>query len=834
MNASNGIDADSIVCKEARKEGVSFEQLLETSEIGRLQFDGKGTIQTMNPVVARWFGYSTTEAMLHEIHADVCRLFVDAFECRNLLKAAASNVEGMYRECLQRGRDGAPFWLGYIIHGHCGGGDPACDRYEAWLVPIDRYKHIETACEEKNGELRALQFIGQETARNPSIAAICRAGVQGMLQAVDADMAFVFLRDKDRLFLQEIFPDSSRSVMNQVPIHRVGECLCGLCVQQNEALFSKNIFEDSRCSWQECKAIGVRSFAALPLQEKGNAFGVIGLGSFRIMDFEGHRLFLETLSHQIAVSLLNAKLYQSVKEAMEQSRESERAILQEQWRLRTILEAVPFGICMFKTGTALSYANPIFLDLFGYDVSVFSDERTWFERLFPDHGVREKAWNFWIRHRQKKERSDRNSAVFEVCCADGSKKHVRFWIVPLESGESILICEDITERLMLEEQLQQAQKMESIGVLAGGIAHDFNNLLQAIRGQAQLLMIENREDDPRTERIQAIDASVERGAKLVRQLLLFSRKSKPVRTRIDLNDLIAREIDIIERTIPKMVRISFEPDPELWPIMADSVQIEQLLLNLAINAADAMPEGGHLMLSTQNVAFPCPAGGSSRQAETDRYVRLRVTDTGCGIPEDIRKHIFEPFFSTKSPGKGTGLGLASVYGIVKAHDGEILCESELGKGTTFQIDFPASEPFPPSSCTHPVDTRPIHPGKGTILVVDDVADIRSLLKEMLEHCGYEVLTAESGEDALRIHEHPPAPIDLTILDLGMPGMGGYQCLKRLQETNPEIKVLIASGYGEQAVLQSALMKGCVAFVPKPFRLQDLLNRIQSLIQSEGP
>ena len=328
------------------------------------------------------------------------------------------------------------------------------------------------------------------------------------------------------------------------------------------------------------------------------------------------------------------------------------------------------------------------------------------------------------------------------------------------------ISTDITERKRaeaerekLQTQLQQAQKMEAVGTLAGGIAHDFNNLLQAINGYTQLLMMEKTKDDPEYKSLNEIFKSSSRAAELVRQLLLFSRKAEAVRKPVELNHEVEEARKILERTIPKMVNIEVHTGGRLSNLMADPVQIEQILLNLGKNAADAMPYGGKLIFETENITIDDEYCRNHLGAEPGNYVLLTVTDTGEGIDDETKEKIFEPFFTTKEFGKGTGLGLASVYGIVKEHGGYIMCYSEVGIGTTFKIYLPAMEEPKTEPDIKVSDERP-KGGTETILLVDDESSIRDFASQVLLKFGYSPLTAASGEEALEIYSNHRDEIDL--------------------------------------------------------------------------
>ena len=387
---------------------------------------------------------------------------------------------------------------------------------------------------------------------------------------------------------------------------------------------------------------------------------------------------------------------------------------------------------------------------------------------------------------------------------------------------------DISERKHLEAQLQQAQKMEAIGTLASGIAHDFNNLLQAINGYTQLLLLDKEEDDPEYRSLAAIQKSGNRAAELVRGLLLFSRKAEIERKPLELNVEVEHARKVLERTIPKMVDIEIHLGSRIWLIMADPVQIEQIILNLGKNAADAMPEGGRLVIETANIVVDEAYAKQYPDAQTGRYALLTISDTGHGMDHETQKKIFDPFFTTKEIGQGTGLGLASVYGIVKSHGGAIGCYSEIEQGTSFKIYFPAMEE-PATEREKNIATVPPKGGNEVILLVDDEETIRGFAEQALVRFGYQVFTASNGEEALKVYQSNPGRIDLVVMDIGMPGMGGHRCLRELLQINPEVKVLIASGYSIHGQVEKSIEAGAVGYVGKPYQLSDLLGSVRSAL-----
>jgi signal transduction histidine kinase/CheY-like chemotaxis protein/PAS domain-containing protein len=399
------------------------------------------------------------------------------------------------------------------------------------------------------------------------------------------------------------------------------------------------------------------------------------------------------------------------------------------------------------------------------------------------------------------------------------KLHVRTDITPLKQAQE--------ESSRLESQLRQSQKLEAVGTLAGGIAHDFNNLLQGIQSYAEVLLLDKEQGTREYAKLMAIQQAAERGASLTRQLLTFSRSMESSFQPVDLNALINRSMDFLKRILPKMIQIEPVLDHELDRVSADASQIEQILLNLALNARDAMEEGGRLRILTRNVQLQGSFCRTHFGVERGEYVLLEVSDNGHGMDAEISEHVFEPFFTTKASGKGTGLGLAMVYGIVKNHLAHIECESHPGKGSSFRIYLPVTDD--PTIKNESAKMEPVSRGTETVLLVDDEDFVRIVATEALQRFGYRVLCATTGEEALEIFEEEGDRIQLVILDLVMPGMGGKQCLLRLLEKKPEINIVIASGYSEEMASVDFVKMGARRFISKPYNIQQLLSGIREVL-----
>ncbi|HJP95477.1 MAG TPA: response regulator [Pyrinomonadaceae bacterium] len=387
------------------------------------------------------------------------------------------------------------------------------------------------------------------------------------------------------------------------------------------------------------------------------------------------------------------------------------------------------------------------------------------------------------------------------------------------------------EQLRLsEEQLRMSQKLEAVGQLAGGVAHDFNNLLTVITGYSDLVLAQLSDSDDNRPKIAEIKRAAQRAASLTRQLLAFSRKQVLQPKFFNLNDLVADMSKMLQRLIGENIEMTTSLGPEA-PIYADPGQIEQVLMNLVVNARDAMPSGGRITIETSRVEIDDNYSSTHLSAQPGSYVMLAVSDTGSGMDAETRKHIFEPFFTTKENGRGTGLGLSTVYGIVKQSGGSIWLYSEPGQGTVFKIYIPLATIKQIESSTAPTPAA-IPRGAETILIVEDEPQIRQLAVECLTHCGYKVLSSPNGVEALKLVDNTVQPIDLVVSDVVMPKMSGRELVQRISEVQPLIKVLFMSGYTNDAIVNHGVLDGGTWFIQKPFAFEALARRVREVLDND--
>jgi len=520
-----------------------------------------------------------------------------------------------------------------------------------------------------------------------------------------------------------------------------------------------------------------------------------------------------------------------VTDVTEQQR-AEEVLRQSEERYRTIFESIDDDYFETDLEGFFTFLNgPVSWTQFRRDELI----GTKFERyVTPEMARRIRAVFNTIYREDKSQRIPE----CEIILKDGTTGHLEMSVSLIRDARGLPVgfrgvTRDVSDRFAMEaehrklmEQLHEAQKMEAVGTLAGGIAHDFNNLLMGIQGYTSLMLLEVDPAHRYFEQLKSVQTLVQSGAGLTRQLLGFARAGRYEVLATDLNDLTAKSINLFGRT-RKEIRIFEKYAEKLWPVEVDRGQIEQMLLNLFVNAWQAMPGGGSLYIETNNIVMEEPLV-KFYDLKSGRYVKISITDTGIGMDEKTRQRIFDPFFTTKGLGRGTGLGLASAYGIAKGHAGVITVYSEKGQGTTFNIYLRASSKTIPRE--ESVETEPA-PGLETILLIDDERVITEVTGRLLKELGYTVMTANNGEEAIRIYTEKHADIDLVIIDMIMPGMSGSDTFDRLKAINPSIRTILSSGYSLNGQASRILRKGCKSFLQKPFGIGELSKKIREALAS---
>ena len=513
-------------------------------------------------------------------------------------------------------------------------------------------------------------------------------------------------------------------------------------------------------------------------------------------------------------------------EDITEQKQADAALRASEEKYRKSFDEDLSGVYIANPEGKLQACNPTFLHIFGF-ATLEEAMGTDLALLCPNPGDRETT----IQRLRKHKKLEHEEA--ELRRKDGKPVYVVESLYGTFDDQGTLLeikgyIFDDTNRKRLEQQLRQSQKIEAMGRLAGGIAHDFNNLLTCINGYTELLMSQMPAPDPQRRFVEEIHAAGERAAQLTRQLLAFSRRQVLQPEVLDLNHIVREMERMLQRLIGEDIHLSIDLNPQLGHVKADPGQMEQVLMNLVVNARDAMPNGGHLSIQTENVLLGEDFVREHEGSSPGQYVLLTVSDNGCGISAEARAHLFEPFFTTKDAGKGTGLGLSTVYGIVKQSEGYISVESQAGLGSTFAVYLPRVEGAPSPANRARVAVAQ-HCGSETILLVEDEESVLELARRLLLLHGYRVLAARDGAAALQICREHDAPIHLLVTDVVMPVIGGCDLARQVVAVRPEVKVLFMSGYSEEAILHRGFLEPNTAFLLKPFSTSSLTDKVREML-----
>ncbi|MGA8214856.1 MAG: ATP-binding protein [Candidatus Sulfotelmatobacter sp.] len=614
---------------------------------------------------------------------------------------------------------------------------------------------------------------------------------------------------------------------------QIGPCAgsCGTAAYRRQPVIVSDIATDPL--WAECRHLalphGLRACWSTPIASQDG--GILGTFAIyyrepRTPDSE-HLQLIAHATHLAAV-------------AMEWDR-AQAELRSAENRYRTLVERLPAVTYIAELGPCgrWHYVSPQIESMLGFSPTDWlSDSANWINRIHAEDRESVLA----AEERFQKNR-DLYQAEYRMFARDGRVLWFRDEAVMLPTAEDQPCLMqgamyDTTERKRLEDQLLHSQKMEAVGLLAGGVAHDFNNLLMLIQAHNERLRGGLAPDAPIQKESLGIEHAVTRAASLTGRLLAFSRKQVLQPQVMDLNEVLAEVAKMLDRLIEKNITLRVAPAPQLWPVKADPGQVEQLIMNLAVNARDAMPDGGQLLIETRNAEI----GGDDPRlrdgVQPGRYVMLIVSDTGVGMDSETQAHMFEPFFTTKEPGKGTGLGLPIVYGVVKQTGGWTHVQSKPGQGTTFEIYLPwAEETETEIKTSAPVsemqaDLAAAPRGTETILLVEDESGIRELAGEFLRRQGYKVLHGMDGNEALRIAEGHEDLIHLLVTDMAMPNVGGKELAQRLRKVRPQIKVLFMSGYPDHPALADGGLGGQTTLLQKPFSLDTLAHKVRTLLDQK--
>jgi len=698
--------------------------------------------------------------------------------------------------------------------------------YEAVRQELAERQRAEAEIRKRTAQLEALRAVGLEITAQLDLDTLLRFIVSRAVELLGGNAGGLYLYRPEQDVLEWAMAVGPSMAPLGAILHR-GEGLSGKVWDTGEP-----IIVDNYQLWEGRAAIydgyPWQAVVGVPVYWGEEFLGVLNVNTNLPHIFSPDDAGLLSLfATQAAIALRNARLYEAAQQELAERKRTEEALRESEEKYRNLVERANDGIVIVQDAL-LKYANSRLAEITGYTVEEMIGT-PYADYIHPDELPKV------VERYERRMAGEEVRSIYETALKrkNGSRVDVELnaGIITFQGKPADLVfVRDISERKRLEEQLLQAQKMEAVGRLAGGVAHDFNNLLTAIIGYSELLLMSFVPGNPRRKDVEEIKKAADRAAALTRQLLAFSRKQMLQPQVLNLNLVVTGIEKMLRRMIGEDIELVTILDAELGLVKADPGQIDQVIMNLAVNARDAMPQGGKLTIETKNAYLDEEYAQQHVEVQPGPYVMLAMSDTGVGMDEEIKSHLFEPFFTTKEVGKGTGLGLATVYGIIKQSGGHIWVYSEPGQGTTFKIYLPMIEgvvepaglPLPPDETLH---------GAETILLVEDDSLVRELASRVLIRHGYLVLEAYDGEKALRICQEYQKPIHLLVTDVVMPGgMSGRQLAENMTTMHPETRVLYMSGYTDNAIVHHGMLKPGITFLQKPFTPEALARKVREVLK----
>jgi PAS domain S-box-containing protein len=782
-----------------------LEQLFQSAPEGIAILDPRYHITHVNAEFTRMFGYTQEEARGRMLGEIVVPAGLDAEI--DFIHSALTKGQKISLESKRRRKDGSLLDVSIV-------GMPV--RVRGGQIAV--YAIFRDISERKQAE--ALQSALYRIARITSSAGDLQhfyAAIHGIVgELMYARNFYIALYDRESKLLN--FPYFVDEVDPAPAPKPLGNGLTEYVLRSGEPLLATPEVFERLVAEDKAACIGAPSvdWLGVPLKIGDRAIGVLAVQSYsREVRFGSQEKEILTFVSQHVATAIEHKRH-------------EQALRDSEARYRSLVQSAVYGIYRSTLEGHFLDVNPALISMLGYqsaaevraldpqnDIYVRAEDR---QRLRREYELHRRLDDFEVKWKRK----------------DGKAITVRL------SGRAVnqagedevleIIAEDVTERRILEDQFRQAQKMEAVGRLAGGVAHDFNNLLMVIGGYTYVLLNQLGPGDPRRKKAEAIQEATERAATLTRQLLAFGRKQVLELKVIDLNAVVADISKLLRPLIGEDIEVVVACDPALGRTKADPGQVEQVIMNLAVNARDAMPSGGKLIIQTRNADLDDGYQRAHASVKPGPYVMLAVSDTGCGMDAETQLRIFEPFFTTKEKGKGTGLGLSTVYGIVKQSGGYVFVDSEPGRGATFKIYLPRVEEE--AAAGLPERTARLGcRGSESILLVEDEESVRELIAEALQAQGYNVLVAGNGQEALALAAPAHCRIDLMITDVVMPGMSGRELTTRMAQSRPGLRVLYLSGYTEDAIVHHGVLDAETAFLQKPFSLDALACKVREVLDA---
>jgi two-component system, cell cycle sensor histidine kinase and response regulator CckA len=765
-----------------------------------------GTILFANGAFRNSLGYNPEELVGRNFRALVHAIDAEHIG-EHLQEVAAAPGSSVRERCRLRTRDCSWRWFELVCHNRL---------EDSGIEGILLSAQDVTALQRMESERQVISDVVHALNQTSNLDQLLTGIHEALKRIVSAQNCFVALHDPEHGTFE--FPFFADEYDTAPPPQEIGRSCTAYVFRTGRAMLIPQSDFDRLVALGEVELIGspAPAWLGVPLKTPTATIGVLVVqhyqneNAYDIRDLE----FLDSVGGHIALAI--------------ERRRAEEELRKNESILRLLFEHNPMPTWLYEV-ESLKFlrVNQAAVQLYGYSHEEF--EKMSILAIRPD-SEREKA------------------AAYVREMEDGTQEH-GFWLHKAKDGKTfeveiishalvyagkrvrLVVAQDISERRNLELQLRQSQKMEAIGRLAGGVAHDFNNLLMVIKGHTELLLNVLPPSDHVARKIEQIDRSADRAAALTRQLLAFSRLQVLQPQVINLNSVVEEMGKLLPRLIGEDIELVVRADQELGAIRADASQMEQVIMNLAVNARDAMPNGGKLFIETRNADLDQTYTASHPLMKPGAYIQLTVSDTGCGMDEETQSHIFEPFFTTKEKGKGTGLGLATVYGIVKQSGGFIWVYSELGKGTAFKIYIPRVEQVHEQSGA-PASTAEVPTGTETVLLTEDEQDVREIAREFLESGGYKVVEAKDASEAIQLARQHDGSIDLLVTDMVMPGMTGQELAVQLQREYPGLCIVFMSGYSEHAATEMAIADPSIRLLSKPFSRGALLRTVREILHSQ--
>jgi PAS domain S-box-containing protein len=686
--------------------------------------------------------------------------------------------------------------------------------YQATLKELTERERAEEALRRRNRELTLLNQVIAASAASLDPESILETACRELALAFEVSLAVACLPNEKRtamVAVAEYLAESQPSLLNTtIPI--ADNPMVQHLLTTKVPISVDNVQDDSRLAQNLdlLRQYNATSVLIVPLTIEEEIIGTLNLSAPESRSFSTEEIDLVwRVAEQVSGALARTRLDK------------------ERRQLSTAIEQTAESVIITDTKGTIVYANPTFERVTGYSraeaigqnprlLSSGKQDADFYEKLWGTITAG-KVWHGRFVNKKK----------------DGTLYTEEATISPVrnENGDIVNyvgLQRDVTRELELEEQYRSSQRMEAVGQLTGGIAHDFNNLLTAINGFAELMQFRLSPEDPLQDLVDNILQSGQRAADLVSQLLAFSRKQIIEPKVLNLNTSVSEMSTMLQRIIGEDIELEVVLTPELWPVKADPARIEQVIVNLAVNARDAMPDGGRLLIEIGNIVLDDEYVANHMGTQPGKYILLAISDTGIGMTEEEKARIFEPFFTTKEVGKGTGLGLATVFGIVKQNGGNIWVYSEKGHGSTFKIYLPCADE--PATTNSPAKVEVELPtGDETILLVEDDTGVRDLARQILQRQGYTLLEAKDGEEALELFARYSGPIHLLLTDVIMPGMNGKTLADQLLQSHSDLKTLFMSGYTDNAIVHHGVLNPDVTFLQKPFTSLILTHQVRTVL-----